>query len=215
MTALGLALGGAFAGILSAILLDPVYTSIAPPDTPAGSILFATLVQPGFGLFAALYVWLRGTFDGVFTVSVPTREGLLWIAAGPFLYEGLTSVTRHALTTIGIETAPHTGPATWEVLLTNPLLILPAFVLYFVLMVPMEEFLYRGVIHAELTPAFGAAGRVVLGALLFGLMHLVVSQGVPSLVLTAAGGLAFATAYERTDNLVVPASMHALYWVVI
>jgi len=213
--ALAVALVGAVAGLASAALAPPVFRLVAPPESPLGRVLFDHLVQPGMGVFAAGYVWWRwrGDPDRVLRLRRPSLEGVAWIVLGPAAYEALVRVVRVGVLAAGLEAGGHGArPATWEVLLANPAVALPALAVLFLVMAPMEEFLYRGVVHAELADGFGVATRVVLGAALFGLMHLFLSGGLSSLLLTWAGGLVFAAAYERTDTLLVPAAIHALYW---
>jgi hypothetical protein len=76
----------------------------------------------------------------------------------------------------------------------------------------MEEILYRGVVHDTLEPAIGSPGRVLVGGLLFGGMHLFLSGGVVSLLLTSIFGFLVAGGYERTKNLTVPIMAHAGHW---
>lgn len=213
IAAVGVSLGGAATGLVSALVVPQLYSTVVSPETAFGEVLSNFIVQPGMGVFAAGYLWWRGNTEQALRVDRPSAEGLLWIATGPLAYEVLTALTRTVITAIGLESGGHHGgPATWEVLLANPVIILPALVVMFGLMAPMEELVYRGIIHAKLSSAFGIAGRVMLGATLFGLMHLILSSGVSSFLLTSVGGLVFATAYERTDNLLVPVAIHALYW---
>jgi membrane protease YdiL (CAAX protease family) len=76
----------------------------------------------------------------------------------------------------------------------------------------MEEFLYRGVVHDVLEPVLGPLGRVLVGALLFGGMHVFLSGGVVSLLFTSIFGAILGAAYERTENLAVPIIAHAGHW---
>jgi membrane protease YdiL (CAAX protease family) len=210
--ALAVAVGGAVAGLISALVTPPVYGAVAPPESALGGLLLRFVVQPGMGAFAAGYLWWRSDLE-LPRPRRPTLEGVVWIAIGPPAYEGVTAVARVGVSALGLATGDHAGgPATWRVLVENPALAVPGLLVLFVVVAPMEEVVYRGLVHAELAAAFGVAGRVVLGASLFGAMHFLLSGGVSSLLLTGAGGLVFAAAYERTDNLVVPVAIHALYW---
>jgi hypothetical protein len=82
----------------------------------------------------------------------------------------------------------------------------------FAVMAPMEEILYRGVVHDALEPAIGSLGRVLVGGLLFGGMHLFLSGGIVSLLLTSILGVLAAGSYEQTQNLTVPIMAHAGHW---
>jgi len=113
---------------------------------------------------------------------------------------------------LGLSHGAHDGTATWQVLLQHPEIIVPGLVIMFGVMAPMEEMLYRGVVHDALGPAIGSPGRVLIGGLLFGGIHLFFSGGIVSILLTGILGVLVASAYERTKNLTVPIIAHAGYW---
>ncbi|WP_135851857.1 CPBP family intramembrane glutamic endopeptidase [Halorussus salinus] len=215
-SATGVALGGAIAGLVSALLMSNVYGAVASPNSALDALLSGYLVQPGMLALAGVYLGWRSDLRASIRVGVPTREGVGWILVGPFAYEALTSLGRVAVSAAGLSTGHHAaGLATWELLAGNPVLILPGTVLLFGVMAPAEELLYRGVLQAKLRDAFGFVGTVSISALLFGGMHFLLSGGVSSLLLTAVGGLSFTIPYERTRNLVVPILIHGLYWLTL
>ncbi len=114
---------------------------------------------------------------------------------------------------IGLSHSAHGDTtAKWRVFFDNPEIIVPGLVVMFVIMAPMEEALYRGVVHDVLEPALGSLGRVLVGGFLFGAIHLFLSGGLASLLLTSIFGVLLAAGYERTNNLVVPIIAHAGYW---
>lgn len=207
LVALGLSLGGVAFGSLSALAVPVLYDALAPPGSPGNRLLHRYLVQPGFALLAVGYVAYRGETDRFVRLRRPPAEGVLWIASGVVLERG----TR-ALSEAAFGAAHDGGPAKWEVMLADPLVIPLVLLVTFVLMAPAEELLYRGVIHGRLRGSFDVVPRVLVGAGLFGLLHLFLSGGVPSLVTTSLTGLALAVAYERTDTLVVPVGMHGVVW---
>lgn len=139
-----------------------------------------------------------------------------WIAFGIIGYEvGVRAITP-LLSLVGLSHGGHSGEvATWRVFLDQPELIVPGLTIMFVLMTPMEELLYRGVIHETLTGALGSRGRVLVSGLLFGGIHLFLSSGVVSVITTAIFGFLLGASYERTSNLAVPIMIHAGYWMLI
>lgn len=88
--------------------------------------------------------------------------------------------------------------------------------LSFLVIAPIEELLFRGLIQGRLRESYGPV-RAVLGAsAMFALMHLPGLTGsLPGRLLTVAGlfavSLVFGYLYERTGNLVVPWAVHGLY----
>ena len=164
-------------------------------------------MQPGFALLAAGYLLLRDDPGRFLRAGRPSREGMAWIALGAPMSLGTGWLGETFLGT------SHGGPVLWEVLLSDPVTIPAVAGVTFLVMAPMEELLYRGVIHGRLRQAFGALSVVLLGATLFGIMHVFMGGGLRSFPTTAIAGLALGAAYERTDNLAVPSAMHATAWI--
>jgi membrane protease YdiL (CAAX protease family) len=73
---------------------------------------------------------------------------------------------------------------------------------------PVEEFLYRGIIHPVLRRHFGVAWAVAAGGVLFGLLHALYGIDLASLVAYGLGGAALAWIYERTGSLLFPWLLH-------
>lgn len=213
--AVALAIAGVVAGFTSVLLVDPLYAIVATEWTAFGELLDSYIVQPGMGLVVAGYVWWAEEFTPLDRIRAPSAEGIAWIALGPVSYELAVQAVTPVLATIGLTHEAH-GATTpkWSVMLDQPELVVPGLFVMFVLMAPMEELLYRGAIHDVLAGAIGKPGRVVIGGVLFGAIHLLLSGGLTSMVLTTIFGLILAAGYERTENLTVPIVAHATYWLV-
>jgi membrane protease YdiL (CAAX protease family) len=211
--AVALAALGVVAGFVSAFAVDPLFTSLEAGWTLFGELLQSYIVQPGFGLLAAGYVWWSDDYNPLDRIQMPSSEGVAWIGLGAVGYELILRAMTPILPLLGLNHGAHGGTtAKWRVFLTQPEIIVPGLVIMFVLMAPMEEVLYRGVVHDALDPALGSFGRVVVGGLLFGGIHLFFSGGPASLLFTSIFGLLLAAGYERTENLSVPIMAHAGYW---
>lgn len=209
----GLGVSCAFASI---IVMSPIYAEIATIRGGFGSLLSSYAVQPGFGLVALGYVRWRGDFHVMERIQKPSAEGIGWVVAGMVGYQlSVNSITR-LLPVVGLSHGGHSGGASkWRVFLEQPELAVPGLAIMFLVMAPMEELLFRGVIHDTLEDAFEAPGRVVIGALLFGGMHFFLSGGLVSVIVTFCGGLLWGAGYERTKNLSVPMLAHAGYWLLL
>jgi len=87
----------------------------------------------------------------------------------------------------------------------------------FLVIGPMEELLFRGTVQGRLRETLSPAPAVAVSALLFAAVHAPLAvQGSLAQRLTTVGllffpSLVFGGLYEYTDNLVVPALVHALY----
>jgi hypothetical protein len=102
----------------------------------------------------------------------------------------------------------------------DPTFLLGLAALSVLVVAPVEEFVFRGVVQGTLRSQFGPVPAVVGASLLFGSLHLANYSGNPVAVvagalLIAAVGTVFGALYERTGNLVVPVMAHAVYNVVL
>ena len=205
---------GVIAAFASIIVFGPLFGTIRTEWGLLGELLGGYIVQPGFGLVAACYIWWRDDYNPLDRIEMPSVEGIAWIGFIPIGYELAVRAVTPVLPILGLSHSTHGGTAKWRVFLDHPEIIVPGLVIMFVVMAPMEEILYRGVVHDALEPAIGSPGRVIIGGLLFGGIHLFFSGGVVSILLTSILGVLAASAYERTKNLTVPIMAHAGYWLV-
>jgi len=94
------------------------------------------------------------------------------------------------------------------------LVLIPA---AFLVIGPMEELLFRGTVQGRLRETLSPVPAVAVSALLFAAVHAPLAvQGTLAQRLTTVGllffpSLVFGGLYEYTDNIVVPALVHALY----
>ena len=202
---------GVVAGIASAFIFSPLYAPVGTEWPAFGELLNSYVVQPGFALVAAGYIWWRDDYNPFNRVQTPSIQGVAWIGLIPIVYALIVRAVTPLLPMIGLSHGGHSGTVKWRVLLNQPELIVPGLVVMFLIMAPMEELLYRGVVHDTLGRTIGAPSRVLVGGLLFGGMHLLFG-GLVSLLLTTIFGLLLAASYERTENLVVPIMAHVGYW---
>ncbi|WP_256948914.1 CPBP family intramembrane glutamic endopeptidase [Halorubrum ezzemoulense] len=206
---------GVMAAFASIVVIDPLFGTVEAEWTLLGELLNNYIVQPGFGLVAACYIWWRDDYNPLERIQVPSFEGVAWIGLGVIGYELAVRAVTPILPLIGLSHSAHGDTtAKWRVFFDHPEIIVPGLVVMFVIMAPMEEALYRGVVHDVLEPALGSLGRVLVGGFLFGGMHLFFSGGLGSLLLTSIFGVLLAAGYERTNNLVVPIMAHAGYWLI-
>ncbi|WP_424004212.1 lysostaphin resistance A-like protein [Haloarcula salina] len=114
----------------------------------------------------------------------------------------------------GVETGQNQAA---EVGMENPevlLLLIPA---SFLLIGPGEELLFRGIVQGRIRERFGPISGIVTASVFFaGIHYFALTGGSASGNLVALGGLVIpslvlGTAYEYTDNIVVPSLIHGAY----
>ncbi|AUV83732.1 CPBP family intramembrane metalloprotease [Salinigranum rubrum] len=97
----------------------------------------------------------------------------------------------------------------------------PVYFLYMIpvsllLVGPIEELLFRGVVQGVLRKGFGVRWGIVLASALFGLVHWVAVSGGPLeklayVTIAAVLGIVLGVLYERTETIVAPALAHGVY----
>lgn len=222
LDALWLCIGGFVAGLVGIIVLSVVLPAWIT-DTNAFRVVAGNQIQVGFAVFGLLYLY-RSSNPGRFCkIRRPTWTDLAWIVVvAPLVFVVGKTVVTPGLNALGL---PHPIPGGGEdiALAARPTLWPVAIVGSYLFAAPAEELVYRGIIHGRLREAFGVSGVVLLGATSFGLLHFIVG-----LVTAAVGfggslywglsamvpGLLWGYAYEHTDNLLVPAVMHAMSWTI-
>jgi len=157
---------GVFCAFVSIIVVSPIYAEIATIWSGFGSLLSGYVVQPGFGLVALGYVRWRDDFHVMERIQKPSAEGLGWVVAGVVGYQLSVTIFTSLLPVVGLSHGSHSGGVSkWRAFFEQPELAVPGLAIMFLVMAPLEELLFRGVIHDTLEDAFEAPGRVVIGAL--------------------------------------------------
>ncbi|WP_129112861.1 CPBP family intramembrane glutamic endopeptidase [Halegenticoccus tardaugens] len=200
--------------------------------TAAATIVLALVFTQGIGCggVALAYprlrpraaAFLRARFDsfadarGDFSLpaSVPSVRDLLVFVVGYVVAFGLAIVGGIVVSLTGSETGTNQAVALG---LENPevlLLLIPA---SFLLIGPGEEMLFRGVVQGRIREAFGPVAGIAIASAIFAGIHIfALTGGTPTGNLLSLGVLffpsvVFGTAYELTDNLVVPSLIHGAY----
>ncbi|MEZ3117412.1 lysostaphin resistance A-like protein [Halobaculum sp. MBLA0147] len=221
LAAFGLATGGFVAGVVGILFTRPTAAALGLVGTEAFEYASGTLIQVGFAGFAVAYLLTRSDRERFVRVRRPSVEGVAWLLLGMPLTIYLGLGAGELLTTV-LGPAAHHGAGGGELALVANLHLLPVAIGWQLLFAaPAEELVYRGIVHGRLRAAFDTVGVVLLGALAFGFMHFLVGLLTPGSVSalrwglsTVVPGLVWGLAYERTDNLVVPAALHFASWTV-
>jgi len=218
--ALALALGGggvSFAGVVA-------FRAVGGALGVTGADAYAVAdvgVQLGFAAVAAGYLLVADERSRYLKFRRPTVEDVAWIVVLPGISAALSAGLTTLLPVFGVSVPTHTHSSvgTAELLLQRPVLWAVAIPTLYVFAAPTEEILYRGIVQGRLRPHLGTAGVVLVSGAAFGSMHALtylLASGplvYPTVSITAFGCV-WAFVYERTENLVVTAVNHAMFWTV-
>lgn len=211
-----LVVGAAVANVVASVLVIQVTALVGGEVLSFGLELVA--VELSFlvvGLAAVRY----GSAVPI-PVRPPTRSEALTGAVGTAV--GLLVVTlSYAITDAivpGIELSPGFAEYTGYDATLSAALVLGA-ALSLMLVAPVEEFFFRGVIQGRLRSSFGPVAAIGVAGLVFAFFHVypVLALSPPTAAIvhmtayyTVMGAL-FGVAYERTNTLVVPAVIHGSF----
>jgi membrane protease YdiL (CAAX protease family) len=168
------------------------------------------------GLVALLYLRFR-------PVTIPVRWPTLRelaLVAGTTVFALVLAVLVQSLgAALGAEPVSHFVS---RAAAQDPVLVYGGGLVMVLLLVgPVEELLFRGVVQGRLRESFGPVGAIGLTSVLFGLGHYLafvfggtelVSLGLGfALFGTAVTSVVLGTVYEHTGNLAIPALIHSLF----
>lgn len=189
---------------------------VAPVTVPAwASLTLSVLLQQGlvFGSVAGGYLLARDLDLSWIGISRPDLKGVLWIGVG--WIGAFVSVVVLLITVLLLGLDPGQNQIQ-GVVAENPDLIPLLIVLTIVLIGPGEELLFRGIIQGSLRERFGPVAAIILASVIFASIHFgsltgSIADRIITIGVLIVPSLVFGTAYERTNNLVVPALIHGLY----
>lgn len=213
------AFGGAFFVVALAFLVAAIFVSLGRPvieslgvasDSAFGRALTSVAQFVGFGVAAAGYLVVTDQRDLV-SVRAPTARDATWVVGGLLGLASLYLAVTFGMQVLGIEGADSNLIAQGRGQPLYYLYLVPVTVL---LVGPMEELIFRGVVQGSFRRAYGPAVGIVSASAIFAVIHWssfsgsgrFVTLGVILLLGATLGAL-----YEKTENLFVPAVVHGLF----
>jgi len=213
----GVGLAGFVGGValfsLSVGLLDGLVSLSA--GTPERASV--TLVAQYTGTLAVAVVYLQETGWSMsrLRLSRPTVRDVVLVVVGVVALFAVLTATTTVLEQLGEPVTEHSIVGLAE---DNPAMLLPLIPLSVLVTGPVEELLYRGVVHTRLVEAFTTGATVLIAAVVFMIVHLPAyylgpggGSVVSSLAVVFVLGALLGALYEYSGNLLVPALAHGVY----
>ena len=210
-----LGLVGLLAGFVAATLVFSLVVAFDPSleqNRPLQGAISTIGMGIGLVSVAAFYLERNGLSWSYLRVRRPTFRDLGWaVGVTVALFAALVVVDQ-----LGLAASEHSIAEEAE---QDPTILLPLIPLAILVTGPAEELLYRGVIQTRLREVFDTAAAVVIAAAIFSIVHVPAygaTGGLDASLFITLGilfllGSFLGYAYERTDNLVVPAVAHGLF----
>lgn len=212
---LGVTIGAVVLGIIVLLLMGfAVSVAGLSVDGPSQLVLSLVALQGiAFPLSGYAYLRWRGHSLSFIPIEVPSLREIGIILASWTGALVLVFGASFLVTLLGGEAAENEAGRT---ALENPEFIPFLIPLVFLLNGPGEELLFRGVIQGTLRERFSGPAAIILASLMFAPLHIIALTGSLQAALTTIAilfvpSLVFGTAYEVTDNFVVPSLIHGLY----
>lgn len=150
-------------------------------------------------------------------LHLPDFEDVIWVVAGFVAMFGvLVVVSVVSRFVLGVEPAEH---GLIEPVEEDPSLALYLLPLVALVVAPLEELIYRGLVQTRLREAFDVWSAVGLSSALFAVIHVAaysqlsesVLQTLVPLSLIFAVALVLGGLYEKRGNLLVPIALHSVF----
>lgn len=191
---------------------------------PLSAIVISLVLLSGIGFGGVALGYLRYRGVGIeyigFDIGIPSLRssavvvgGLILAFVGVVVGSQLIAAIDMALTGTKVQPAQNTVVKIARGSPAVLLLLIPA---SYLLIGPGEELLFRGVVQGRIREAFGPAAGIILASAVFAAIHFTTLTGgtvgqLATIAVLFLPSLVFGTAYELTDNLVVPILIHATY----
>jgi membrane protease YdiL (CAAX protease family) len=211
-------------GILGIVLLALISVVVVLVSSPLGLSAGVLLVvgtaigqYVGFGGLALGYLRRRGfTWEQVRSyvgVRIPSLREIGVVVAGYLAIVVLLVIVAGIASMFLPEPAENeaTGVAA-----DNPGIVPGMVLMMFLVVGPMEELLFRGIVQNRIRERLDAIPAIVIASAIFATVHVVALAGDPSGMLVTVFILffpatVFGAVYEYTGNVVVPALLHAIH----
>ncbi|AHF98591.1 abortive phage infection protein [Halostagnicola larsenii XH-48] len=206
------------AAVISNIATSFLAVQVQPSEEWITFALSLLAIEGSFLVVGVGYMWYRPAVD--IPIRPPNRYD--WGIAIAGVAAGLVAVTLSFASTDALIPAVEVLPGFTEYAgydsSSATVLVLGA-VLSLLVVGPVEEFLFRGVIQGRLRAAFGPAAAIGLAGFVFSFFHLypILLLGPSAAVIVhvtiyyTVMGAIFGVTYERTNTLVVPAFVHGAF----
>jgi membrane protease YdiL (CAAX protease family) len=215
-SAIGLAIGAYAAGnviaALAIFLLQSAGIAVLGYSGRTAVVSAIALQAIGFGGVAFMYVEYTQHGQELVRAHVPNlREVGYFIGGIVAVFLGLFATT-YFITLIGIQ------PAENAIIkgIRNPQLLLVLIPVSLIIVGPAEELLFRGLVQGRIKRAIGPVGAIIIASAVFASIHASGLLGSPKQLIASLSvifvlALILGSLYERTGNLVIPATVHGLF----
>lgn len=180
-------------------------------ESLAGQAVLMALQFVGFGLGVAGYFSITDRWD-LIDIRTPTLRDLTWVLGGLLAILFAAQALSFLLSLLGVSVAQNQVVVAGK---ENPRYFLYMVPVTLLFVGPFEELVFRGTVQGLLRETWDPEIAIPVASLLFGFAHWLALTGggsrLPYVLVAGVLALILGIAYEYTDNLLVPATIHGGY----
>lgn len=217
-----------FALILTSIILIPAYLVIGIEQNiyeilllssfelfllGAGIVLFMYIVRDLSVISSKLSKYNYDYFEIIHWKKLSYKEYFKWIFVGIILLLSANFSINMITSIIGVETSSN---VLFDVADENPEYILYFIPVMLLLIGPVEELMFRGILQSVLRESYGMNIGLFIASLVFGLIHIPAAGGLSQgalvyVLVTFTLGYILGYIYEYKKSLLIPILIHGIY----
>ncbi len=203
--------------VWSAVIASGLQAAAGDSVGPSIRTALATLALGlGTGTVAAIYLYIGNKSLDYIDFRYPSIREFAFMLGGAVVLVALNLGIGFLFERIGLKSARHSIIRTAE---SNPEILLVLIPLAYLIIGPGEELLYRNIIQKSLYEHFSRPAAIIVASAIFAGVHVFAFSGgsesllatLNTLTVVFVLSLVLGIVYERTDNIIVPAIVHASF----
>lgn len=218
-----------FAIITTILILIPAYVLIGFESTNIYEILFLSSIEIlSLGIGAIIFMYISKDFSIIssrlnkfsynyFKIihwdNLKFKDYFIWVVFGTSILISINFIINIITVFIGVEIAEN---AIFGIAEDNPVYILYFIPIMLLLVAPVEELLFRGILQSVLRESYNMNIGLFIASLLFGLIHIPAAGGISMgalayVITTFLLGYVLGYIYEIKKSLLIPIVIHGVY----
>jgi len=210
-------------GFLFTLLLSiPIVLIVGQPSNISEILFLSSFEIFGWGLGAIIFMYIiknRNGYDYFNVIywdkldTIKIKPFLLWIFIGLIALFSANILITLISSVIDVEMAEN---VLFDFVDDNPVYILYFIPVMLLLVGPIEEFLFRGILQGVIRDFYDVNTGLIVASLGFGLIHIPAAGGLSKeafiyVITTFLLGLILGYIYEKRKSILIPSIIHGVY----
>ncbi len=211
-----------FGLLFSTIILVPIFLIYGlDTENPINLLLFSFLEPSLLGIGTLIFIYMVSNsdrfkinyFNLIHTQKIPIKRMVVWTIIAIVGLLIINMILSMIFTLFDLEMAEN---AIFQIAEDNPIYILYLIPVMILVVGPVEEFLFRGILQGVLRDTYGLNISLFITSLVFGLIHIPAAGGLHApaalyVITTFTLGLLLGYIYEEQKSIIIPIVAHGVY----